>query len=79
MNAREAGAEPDEQRQLQIAYLWHQAALPLRTIDPDFAVRCFDKGGYWMQPEIWSSDQIREKGIAIDQMIDATRRVYSPS
>ena len=74
---RESGAQRDHQREFRIAQLWHTASIPLRLIDPEFAERCFVKGGYWMQPGAWSAEQIQAKGIAIDQVMGETQNLLT--
>ena len=72
---REKGKRRNHEREFEIARLWQSASIPLRTIDKEFAERCFDKGGYWMEPDIWDKKLIEEKGIAIDAVFDATRKL----
>jgi len=74
---RESGKRRNRQREFQIARLWHAAAVPLRSIDMEFANRCFEKGSYWMEPDIWAKKQIAEKGIAIDAVMEATRQLLT--
>jgi hypothetical protein len=73
--ARQGGAAVDTSREIEIAGLWNEAAIPLGSIDPDFAARCFIKGGYWLEPGVWGDDQVRAKGIAIDQVFEETERM----
>lgn len=70
LNERKNGAARSEEREYAIARLWHKASVPLREIDPEFAERCFIKGGYWMEPAVWTDEQIKSKGIAIDQVLE---------
>jgi hypothetical protein len=72
---RESGKRRNREREIAIAKLWHNASVPLREIDVEFAERCFIKGGYWMSPEAWDKKQIQEKGIAIDSVFEATRKL----
>jgi hypothetical protein len=46
----------DRSREFRIARLWHDASIPLRHFDPEFAELCYDKGNYWMQPEVWTDE-----------------------
>jgi len=71
----DAGKERDPDREFAIARLWQTASVPLREIDPELAGRCFDKANYWMEPYAWDAPRIKAKGIAVDQMLDATRRL----
>jgi hypothetical protein len=76
---RESGKRRNREREVAIAKLWHMASVPLRAIDVDFAERCFMKGGYWLGPETWNKKQIHEKGIAIESMFEATRKLLTSS
>jgi hypothetical protein len=72
---RENGKRRNRQREFAIAKLWHAASVPLREIDVDFAERCFLKGGYWMEPDIWDKKNIPKKDIAIESVFDETRKL----
>jgi hypothetical protein len=72
---REKGKRRNRQQEFEIAKLWHSASIPLRNIDKEFAERCFLKGSYWMEPDIWDKKRIDEKGISIDTVFDATRKL----
>lgn len=72
---REKGKRKNRKREFGIANLWHSASIPLRAIDKEFAKRCFDKGSYWMEPDTWNKKRIEEKGIAINAVFDATRKL----
>jgi hypothetical protein len=62
-------------REFAIAKLWHAASVPLREVDKGLAERCFLKGGYWMEPETWDQQRIREKRITIESVFEATRQL----
>lgn len=66
-SARNRGKEHD------IAYMWHEASVPIRHIDPDLAHRCFLKGSYWHEPESWSEARVEESRIALDQVLDSIK------
>jgi hypothetical protein len=70
---RKAGAARDQQREFALANLWHKASIPLRELDPELAEKCFIKGGYWMEPDAWTDEKVKQSGIAIDQVFDQTR------
>ncbi len=71
----ESGKRRNRKREFAIANLWNTASIPLRAFDKEFARRCFEKGNYWMEPEVWDKKQIEEKGIAIDAVLEATRKL----
>ena len=72
---RAGGKRRNRKREFAIAKLWNAASIPLREIDPELAERCFLKGGYWMDPHVWDKKKIQEKGIAIDSVFEATRKL----
>ncbi len=39
----------------------------------DLADRCFLKGDYWANPDIWSDQEIREARIEIDRVFKEAR------
>ena len=71
----ENGKPRDREKEIAIARLWNTASVPLRVIDKGLAERCFEKGGYWMEPDAWDSERITAKGIAIESMYEATRQL----
>ena len=75
ISEREKGKRRNRKQEFSIARLWHSASIPLRVIDKEFAERCFLKGSYWMEPDTWDKKKIEEKGIAIDAVFDATRKL----
>jgi len=72
---RENGKIRNRKRELEIARLWHSASIPLRSIDKEFADRCFLKGSYWLEPDTWDKKKIEEKGIAIDAVFNEIRQL----
>lgn len=72
---REKGKRRNRDKEYSLARLWHTASIPLRSIDKDFADRCFLKGSYWMEPDTWDKKKIEETGIAINAVFDATRKL----
>jgi hypothetical protein len=71
------GEPRNREKELAIAQLWNAASVPLREIDIGLAERCFIKGSYWIEPDAWSSKNIKAKGIAIESMFDATRQLLT--
>ena len=67
------GAPRDIDKEISLAGLWRNASIPLRAIDAEFAEKCFSKGSYWLEPDVWDRQKIEEKGIAIDAVFEATR------
>jgi hypothetical protein len=75
ISERESGKARDKKKEIAIARLWSTASVPLREIDTKLAERCFEKGGYWMEPDVWDQKRIEAKGIAIENMFEATRQL----
>jgi hypothetical protein len=75
IESREKGKRRSREREYQLARLWHNASIPLRAIDKDFAQRCFLKGSYWLEPETWDKKRVEETEIAINTVFDATRQL----
>ncbi len=73
VTARARGTRRSRTKETSLAKLWHNAAVPLRHIDPNLANRCFLKGSYWLEPDIWSKPKINESGIALDRVFEAAR------
>lgn len=61
----------------RLMLLWSDAAVELRTIDLDLAVRCSIKGDYWSDPDphTWTQEKIDESGIGIDDIYEAARNL----
>jgi hypothetical protein len=70
---RENGRRRDRKREYRLAHLWQDASIPLGVIDKEFALRCFVKGNYWMEPDAWDQKRIEDTGIAINAVLDETR------
>ena len=70
-----SGEKRDRRREGDIAYLWHEASVPLRHVAPELAHRCFIKGSFWHEPESWTAAQLHESRIALDQVCESTREL----
>lgn len=67
------GEPHDQTKEIELAQLWHNASVPLRRIDPELARICFLKGGYWLEPEVWTEAMVHENQIALDDVFSKTR------
>ncbi len=65
----------DRDQELKIARMWHNASVPIRHIDPDLAHRCFLKGSYWLEPNVWTDDKIQDSRIGLDQVLESTKEL----
>lgn len=69
------GKRRNKKKEWALARLWHDASVPIRYIDKDLANRCFIKGGYWTEPELWTEAKIKKNGIALDRVFEETRKL----
>ena len=71
----DSGGRRSRSSEFEIAHLWQMASIPLRELDPDLALRCFIKGGYWLKPSTYTSLKVRKQRIGLDQVLDSTREL----
>lgn len=69
------GDKRDRQHEHKIANLWHYASVPLRHVDPGLADRCFIKGSYWLEPDVWTEAQVQANRIALNQVHKSIREL----
>jgi hypothetical protein len=74
----ERGAPRDHEAEAQLSRLWSAAAIPLRHLDAELAARCEYKAEYWLNPEGWSEQRVREIGIRLDDVRHRYRRLLTP-
>lgn len=70
-----SGKRRNRRREHKLAYLWHDASVPVRYIDRDLARRCFLKGSLWLKPEVWSRDRVKQSKITINNILNAVREL----
>jgi hypothetical protein len=61
-------AGPNKETEEQLSRYWAAAAIPLRHIDPEFAMICENKSEYWTNPEHFSSADIKNFGIGLSEV-----------
>ena len=64
--------------EIQLSRYWSAAAIPLRYIDEDLAMRCEEKGNYWICPDNWSGDDMSKVRIQLDGLVDAYKCLIKP-
>lgn len=74
----ERGKERSEEREALLARYWSASAIPMRHIDRDLARRCDVKAEYWLNPERYEIDQIKELGIGLESVRNAYRTLLAP-
>ncbi len=65
-------SRPTEQR---LVILWRDAATGFYDLDGSLAERLQLKAEYWAEPEAWTSQQVRDAGIALDHVAEYTRQL----
>lgn len=66
-------------REAQLTNYWSAAAIPLRHFDEELANICDYKAEYWVNPEIYSDDEIKNLGIELNEVRSAYRKMLSPT
>ena len=64
--------------EIQLSRYWSAAAIPLRYIDEDLAMRCEEKGNYWICPDNWSGDDMAKVRIQLDGLADEYKCLIKP-
>jgi hypothetical protein len=62
----------------QLAKYWSAAAIPIRHIDEELALICDQKSEYWLNPENWDQERVKEVGIALDDVRKHYRELLHP-
>ncbi len=71
----ELGKDRDFEIEAQLAKYWSAAAIPMRHVDSEFAEICEYKSQYWIQPERWSKQKIKEFRIGLHDVQEHYRRL----
>jgi len=53
--------------------LWNNAHIELQNIDPALASRCFTKAEYWVAPENWDNEKIKQYNITLNSMSESLK------
>ena len=73
------GNDRNLETEAQLARYWSAASIPLRHIDPDLAQTCEHKSEYWVSPENFSEEQVKETGIRLTEVKNAYKQLAIPS
>lgn len=73
------GSERSLDREALLAKYWSAAAIHMRHFDERLASICDHKSEYWINPNNYNSDNIKELGIGLDNVRQAYRKMLSPS
>ena len=77
LDLRASGSPRDMPREYAIALAWHEAAIPLRAIDPQLKRLCFLKGSSWLEPDLWNNERIVQNNISFSQVLKATETLLN--
>lgn len=75
----EKGKERDLEIESQLSKYWAAAAIPLRHIDQELASACEYKSEYWINPEGWNHEKIKQLGIGLDHVRKQYRSLLVPN
>jgi hypothetical protein len=65
-------------REALLAKYWSAAAIHMRHFDQNLANICDHKSEYWINPNNYNSEQIKELGIGLDDVRLVYRKMLSP-
>jgi hypothetical protein len=72
------GRPRDLDREVQLVRYWSAAAIPMRHVDPDLAQRCDQKAEYWLNPDNYTPDHVKELDIGLESVRNAYRTLLHP-
>jgi hypothetical protein len=59
----------DPDREQELSRLWTRAGAALRGIDNELARRALLKGEYWIDPDQWDDERVRETRIGLEEVM----------
>ncbi len=75
VSALDRGKPISRRTEQRLVALWKDAAIGFYDLDGSLAERLQLKAEYWAQPEAWTSQQVRDAGIALDHVAEYTRQL----
>jgi hypothetical protein len=75
VSALDRGEPMNRRTEHRLVALWGDAATEFYDLDGSLASRLQLKAEYWTQPEGWTSQQVRDAGIALDHVAEYTRQL----
>ncbi|WNC71442.1 hypothetical protein RGQ13_15115 [Thalassotalea psychrophila] len=75
----DSGSERNQETEAQLVKYWGAAAIPIRHIDEELAMACEHKSEYWLNPDNWSNEEVKEFGIKLQDVTVAYRQLAMPS
>ncbi|HRI93610.1 MAG TPA: hypothetical protein PLS93_18435 [Accumulibacter sp.] len=67
----------DIEREEQLSRLWLDASIEVRAFNPELAMRCFEKAGYWTNPDDWSEEDVKRANISLKSMFDSAKTLMN--
>jgi hypothetical protein len=74
----ENGDQRDIEKERDLADLWADAAIYVSRHDGQLAMLLQSKGEYWLRPESWTPEEIRDARIGLDQVTEAADKLLNP-
>ena len=59
----------------ELSRLWLEASVEVREFSPNLAMRCFEKAGYWSDPEQWTDEEIKRANISLNGMLESAKKL----
>jgi len=72
------GQQRDPDREAVLAKYWSAAAIPMAHVDPALAQRCDLKAEYWLNPDGYNADTIKDLDIGLESVRNAYRTLLKP-
>lgn len=63
----------------QLSRYWAAAAIPIRHLDRNLSTICEHKSDYWLNPDRWSDEEIKEFGIELGKVRNEYRELLRPT
>lgn len=75
---QEQGKGRNMDKEAQLVRYWSAAAIPMRHVDPDLAQRCDMKAEYWLNPDNYDNEMVKDLGIGLESVRNAYRTLLQP-
>lgn len=75
----ENGSLKNPEREALLVKYWSAAAIPVRHFDEDLSRICDNKSEYWVNPDNYDEESIKQLGIGLDDVRMAYRQMLKPN
>lgn len=72
------GSPRNLEREALLAKYWSAAAIPMRHFDEHLSNVCDHKSEYWVNPDNYQQEDIKELGIGLNDVRQAYRKMLRP-